>query len=139
MSFLIDTNLISLCHKKQIPAKFKAWLRKNEADSFISSITIAEMRYGVELSDASHQPLLSQRITQTEVDFAEAILPVDTDCLLEWKRVFSFLKSIRRTLPCEDTLLAAQCLAKGHILVTDNAKHFELLRPLGLEVVNPLK
>ena len=50
----------------------------------------------------------------------------------------SFLKSIRRTLPCEDTLLAAQGLAKGHTLVTDNAKHFELLRPLGLVVENPL-
>ena len=52
MSFLIDTNLISLCHKKHLPAKFKAWLRKNETDSFISSVTIAEMRYGVELADA---------------------------------------------------------------------------------------
>lgn len=138
MSFLIDTNLISLCHKKHLPAKFKAWLRKHEADSFISSVTIAEMRYGVELADSSHQSLLRQRIDQTEVDFAEAIVPVDTDCLLEWKRVFTFLKSIRRTLPCEDTLLAAQCLAKGHTLVTDNAKHFELLRPLGLVVENPL-
>jgi len=138
MSFLIDTNLISLCHKKHIPAKFKAWLRKNEWDSFISSVTIAEMRYGVELADTSHQALLSQRVDQTEMDFAEAIVPVDTDCLVEWKRVFSFLKSIRRTLPCEDTLLAAQCLAKGHTLVTDNAKHFELLHPLGLVVENPL-
>ncbi len=138
MSFLIDTNLISLCHKKHLPAKFKAWLRKNEANSFISSVTIAEMRFGVELADASHQSLLNERVAQTEVDFAEAIVPVDTDCLLEWKRVFSFLKSIRRTLPCEDTLLAAQCLAKGYTLVTDNAKHFELLRPLGLVVENPL-
>ncbi len=138
MSFLIDTNLISLCQKKHIPAKFKAWLRKHEADSFISSVTIAEMHYGVELADASHQPLLSERVTRTEVDFAEAIEPVDTECLLEWKRVFAFLKSIRRTLPCEDTLLAAQCLAKGHTLVTENAKHFELLQPLGLVVVNPL-
>lgn len=138
MSFLIDTNLISLCHKKHLPAKFKAWLRKNEADSFISSVTIAEMRYGVELADATQQPLLSERVARTEVDFAEAIEPVDTDCLLEWKRVFTFLKTIRRTLSCEDTLLAAQCLAKGHTLVTDNAKHFELLRPLGLVVVNPL-
>jgi len=50
----------------------------------------------------------------------------------------SSLKSIRRTLPCEDTLLAAQCLAKGHTLVTDHAKHFQLLRPLGLVVENPL-
>jgi len=96
------------------------------------------MRCGVELADASHQAVLAQRVDQTEVDFAEAIEPVDTDCLVEWKRVFTFLKSIRRTLPCEDTLLAAQCLAKGHTLVTDSAKHFELLRPLGLVVVNPL-
>jgi predicted nucleic acid-binding protein len=96
------------------------------------------MRYGVELADTSHQPILSQRVAETEVNFAEAIEPVDTDCLLEWKRVFTFLKSIRRTLPCEDTLLAAQCLAKGHTLITDNAKHFELLRPLGLVVKNPL-
>jgi predicted nucleic acid-binding protein len=139
MSFLIDTNLISLCHKKHLPAKLKAWLRKNEADSFISSVTIAEMRYGVELADASHQLLLGQRVTETEMNFAEAIEPVDTDCLLEWKRVFTFLKSIRRTLPCEDTLLAAQCLAKGHTLVTDNAKHLELLKPLGLVVENPLE
>ena len=56
----------------------------------------------------------SQRDARTEVDFAEAIEPVETDCLLEWKRVLTFLKSIRRTLPCEDTLLAAGCLAKGH-------------------------
>lgn len=97
------------------------------------------MRYGVELADATHQPLLSERVARTEVDFAEAIEPVDTDCLLEWKRVFTFLKTIRRTLSCEDTLLAAQCLAKGHVLVTDNAKHFELLRPLGLVVENPLE
>jgi predicted nucleic acid-binding protein len=96
------------------------------------------MRYGVELTDASHQPLLSQRVARTEVDSAEAIEPVDIGCLLEWRRVFTFLKSIRRTLPCEDTLLASQCLANGHVLVTDNAKHFELLRPLGLKVVNPL-
>jgi hypothetical protein len=41
------------------------------------------------------------------VDLAGAIEPVDTDCLLEWKRVFTFLKSIRQTLPSEDTLLAA--------------------------------
>jgi hypothetical protein len=31
-----------------------------------------------------------------------------------------------------------QCLAKGHTLATDNAKDFELLRPLGWGVENPL-
>jgi predicted nucleic acid-binding protein len=35
-------------------------------------------------------------------------------------------------------LLAAQCLAKGHVLATDNTKHFALLKPLGLKTENPL-
>ena len=138
MSYLIDTNIISLCHKQNTPAKLRRWLAENEAASFISSVTIAEMRYGVELAGASHQAELTRLVATTEAEFAEAIEGVDTDCLLEWKRVFAFLKSIRRTLPCEDTLLAAQCLAKGHTLVTDNARHFDLLAPLGLKVINPV-
>lgn len=138
MSYLIDTNIISLCHKKNTPPKLRQWMGKNEADSFISALTIAEMRYGVELANETHREELTRLVDSTEREFAEAIETVDTDGLLEWKRIFTFLKSIRRTLPCEDTLLAAQCLAKGHTLITTNAKHFDLLAPLGLVVENPL-
>jgi predicted nucleic acid-binding protein len=138
MSYLLDTNLISLCHKKNLPPRFANWLGKHEAECFISSVTIAEMRYGLEIASESHREILDQRVTRTEIDFSEAIEPVDTDCLLEWKRVFAFLKSIKRTLPCEDTLIAAQCLAKNHTLATDNTRHFELLKPLGLKVENPM-
>lgn len=138
MSYLIDTNLISLCHKKNLPAKLAAWLSENEADSFISAVTIAEMRFGVEMAGESQQALLAERVVRTESDFAEAIEPVDTESLLQWKKVFAYLKSIQRTLSCEDTLLAAQCLAKGHILATENTRHFVLLEPLGLQVENPL-
>ncbi len=138
MSYLIDTNIISRFHKKSAPGKLRAWLAAHEAECFISTVTIAEMRYGVELAGAAHRPALAEQVARTEKDFAEAIEPVDTDCLLEWKRVFAFLKSLRRTLPCEDTLLAAQCLAKGHTLITENEKHFTVLAPLGLKVKNPL-
>ncbi len=138
MSYLIDTNLISLIHKKSTPAKLRQWLAWNEADSFISSVTLAEMRYGVELANETHRGELSRLVDSTEKEFAEAVEPVDTESLLEWKRIFTFLKSIRRTLPCEDTLIAAQCLAKGHTLATANARHFALLKPLGLMVENPL-
>jgi len=138
MSYLIDTNLISLCHKKNLPAKLEAWLGAHETDSFISAVTIAEMRFGVEIAGESHQELLAQRVARTETDFAEAIEPVDTDTLIQWKKVFAYLKSIQRTLPCEDTLMAAQCLAKGHTIATENTRHFVLLEPLGLKVENPL-
>lgn len=138
MSWLIDTNLISLCHKRYLPARLAVWLGKNEAECFISAITIAEMRFGVELSDAALRDVLAARVEQTESDFAEAIEAVDMETLIHWKRIFAFLKSSRRTLPCEDTLLAAQCLAKGHVLATDNTRHFAVLEPLGLRTENPL-
>lgn len=137
MSYLIDTNIISALHKKNPSAKIRHWLAKHEGDCFISAVTVAEMRYGVELASASQQEVLGELVTRTEIDFAAAIEPVDTQTLVEWKRIFAFLKSIRRTLACEDTLLAAQCLAKGHTLATENVKHFEMLAPLGLRVENP--
>lgn len=96
------------------------------------------MRFGVEPSDATLRDVLAARVDQTESDFTEAMEAVATETLIHWKRVFAFLKSIRRTLPCEDTLLAAQCLAKGHVLATDNIKHFAVLKPLGLKTENPL-
>ena len=138
MSWLIDTNLISLCHKRYLSARLADWLAKNEAECFISAVTIAEMRFGIELADAGLRDVLAVPVEQTESDFAEAIEAVDTETLIHWKRVFAFLISIRRTLPCEDTLLAAQCLAKGHVLATDNIKHFAVLKPLGLKTENPL-
>ncbi len=41
-------------------------------------------------------------------------------------------------MTCEDSLLAATCLAGGHTLATNNARHFEPAKQFGLDVVNPL-
>ena len=138
MSYLLDSDIISLAHKKYLPAKLERWLRANEADCFISALTIAEMRHGVDLAPESHKAILEKRVLETESQFAEAIEPVSLDCLVQWKRVAAFLKSEKRTISCEDSLLAAQCLATGHVMVTHNTAHFELLAPLGLQVEDPL-
>ena len=38
-------------------------------------------------------------------------------------------------MTCEDSLLAATCLAGGHTLATNNARHFEPAKQFGLDVV----
>ncbi len=139
MSYLIDTDIISLAHKRNLPAKLETWLKANQAECFISSVSIAEMRYGVEIAPASHREILAARVAETESQFAEAIEHVTPESLVQWKRVAAFLKQERRTISCEDSLLAAQCLAAGHCMATNNTAHFALLKPLGLDVVNPLK
>ena len=138
MTHIIDTDIISFAHKKHLPARLEKWLKANEADCFISSVTIAEMRYGVEIAPESHRAILSARVAETESRFSEAIEHVTPESLVQWKRIAAFLKLQRRTISCEDSLIAAQCLAAGHAIATNNTAHFKLLEPLGLEVVNPL-
>jgi predicted nucleic acid-binding protein len=138
MSYLIDTDIISLAHKKHIPVELEKWLREHEAECFLSSITIAEMRYGVEIAPESHKEILARRVLETETQFAAAIEHITVESLVEWKRIAAFLKRERRTISCEDSLIAAQGLAFGHTIVTNNTAHFGVLKPLGLKVINPL-
>jgi|ERR1035437_1118429 predicted nucleic acid-binding protein len=138
MSYLLDTNIVSLTHKKHLPARLEKWLMANEAESFISTVTLAEMKFGAEIAPASHRAALIADVEKTESIFSEALEPVSLECLLEWKRVAAFLKQQRRTIGCEDSLIAAQCLAHGHAIVTNNTAHFKILEPMGLRVVNPL-
>ena len=138
MSYLIDSDLISLAHKKYLPPALEKWLAQYESETFISEITIAEMRFGVERAPESHREILAAQVAATEKNFAAAIERVNLETLLQWKRVLAFLKKERRTVSCEDTLLAAQCLAAGHMIATNNLKDFQLFAPLGLQMVNPL-
>lgn len=139
MSYIVDTDIISLAHKKHLPARLEKWLRTNEADCFISSVSIAEMRYGAQTAPESHRKHLMEQVAETESQFAEAIEPVSLESLVQWKRLAAFLKKQHRTISCEDSLIAAQCLAGGHGIATHNTAHFKLLEPLGLKVVDPLE
>ena len=138
MSFLLDTDLVSLTQKNFLPAKLETWLIEHEHESFISVVSIAEMRHGLECAPESHQPALAAKVNGTETHCAAAIEPVTVETLLEWKRVFAHLKKTKLTMTCEDSLLAAQCLQLGHAIVTNNTKHFHPVKALGLKIVNPL-
>jgi predicted nucleic acid-binding protein len=138
MSFLLDTDIVSAYHKRTMPAKLKAWLKVNEGDSFISVLTVAEMRHGLPGVAAADHATIAERIAQTEVSFIEALEGFDVETLVEWKRLLANLKTINRTMTCEDSLIAASALAKNHTLVTNNTRHFEPAERFGLKVINPL-
>jgi predicted nucleic acid-binding protein len=138
MSFLLDTDILSAFHKKFIPPKLVSWLGKNEGDSFISVISIAEMRHGLDAAPESHRAELTRRIEITEDQFTESLVSLDLDVLIRWKQLLAELKNINRTMTCEDSLLAATCLANDFMMATNNVRHFEPARQFGLEIENPL-
>lgn len=138
MNYLLDTDIISAFHKKSLPPKLVAWLGKNEGESFISVVSIAEMRHGLSAAPESHQAELVRRIEVTEDRFAESIVPLDVEVLIRWKQLLSELKGVNRTMTCEDSLLAATCLANDFVMATNNVRHFEPAKQFGLEIENPL-
>lgn len=138
MSYLLDTDVVSGFNKDTLPAKLAGWLAKHEGDSFLSVVSVAEMRYGLAGADAAFAAQLEARLEQTEARFAHALEALDVDTLTRWKGLLAELKTVNRTMTCEDSLIAATALAKGYTLATQNTRHFAPAEQFGLAVVNPL-
>ncbi|HEY5233264.1 MAG TPA: PIN domain-containing protein [Verrucomicrobiae bacterium] len=138
MSYLLDTDIVSAFHKRTVSLKLASWLAKNEDDCFISVITIAEMRHGLRFAPELFQEELMRRIEVAEDQFAESLISLDLEILVRWKQLLAELKSINRTMTCEDSLLAATCLANDFVMATNNVRHFEPARQFGLMIENPL-
>lgn len=137
MSYLIDTDILSAFTKKTLPAKLADWLRRNDGDCFVSIVSIGEMRFGLPGIGSENYAALAERISQTELRFITAFEPVDIDTIVEWKRLLSRLKTVNRTMTCEDSLIAATAIQRGHILATLNSRHFAPAVQFGLKLEDP--
>lgn len=135
MSFLIDTDLLSLLERKRVPTKLATWLQNNEADVFLSVVSFAELQYGLEHAPATHKASLAAWLADIRLKFAPATEELTESVLVRWKRLLVDLKARNRTMTCEDSLIAATALFHGHTIATRNRRHFE---PSGLQTVDPL-
>ena len=135
--FLIDTDVVSELRKKDRADKgvlgFFQQYRVESDRCFVSSITVGELRRGVELirirGDVKQAELLERWLLQVKSDFANRILPVDLDVAELWGklRVPDPTNSI-------DKLISATALINTLTVVTRNIKHFERT---GVPVLNP--
>ncbi|MFN7594384.1 MAG: type II toxin-antitoxin system VapC family toxin [bacterium] len=136
MTWLVDTNIISevrkgsRCHL----AVAAWWSRVEDRDVFLSTLTIGEIRRGVEavrtrdLDKARAFEAWLQAIMQA---FGPRILGIDAAVAESWGRI-----SAIRSVPVVDALLAATASVHGLILVTRNATD---VAGLGVRVLNPFE
>ena len=135
MSFLIDTDLLSLLERKQVPAKLTAWVQENEGEIFLSVVSFAELQFGLDRAPATHRTSLAGWLAETRRKFVPATEELTEPVLVHWKELLAELKSKNRTMTCEDSLIAATALFHGHTLATHNKRHFE---PANVEIIDPL-
>lgn len=135
VSFLLDTDLLSLLERKRVPANLVLWLAQHDSDLFVSVVSLAELEFGLRQAPVTHRPDLAAWLTETRQKFSQGTEQLTEPLLVRWKELLVDLKRRNRTMTCEDSLIAATALFHGHTLATHNQRHFE---PAGVQIIDPL-
>ncbi|TGQ74243.1 type II toxin-antitoxin system VapC family toxin [Mesorhizobium sp. M00.F.Ca.ET.186.01.1.1] len=137
MRLLLDTNVLSEVTRPTPDARVLNWLHGLDEDrSFISVVSIAEIRRGVALMDAGRkrEALADWLARDLPQRFEQRGLPVDEPVALAWGDLMALAMRSGRSLSSMDGLIAATAVAQQLTLATRNTKDFE---GLGLELFDP--
>ncbi len=125
MKWLLDTEVLSVLSKRDRPPHLVAWLNKHADDSAVSVITLGEISFGIRTAgDEAARRSLDTWLGQLRRRFSDAILGIDEGTIIEWKTVLAELKAKNRTIPCEDSLIAAVARQHDLSIVCVKDKHF---------------
>ena len=136
MSFLLDTNAVSEWVKPRPNRGLIGWMESTDEDRvFISVITLAELRYGVErMAVGSRRSRLEVWLRdELPLRFEGRILPVDIDVAEAWGATVPRSEAAGRPIGAMDAFLAATAEIRRLTLVTRNVSDFPLLKA----VLNP--
>ena len=128
MRYLLDTNVVSDLVRNPQGAMVGHIRRVGEARVCTSIIVAAELRYGAAKKG-------SARLTAQLESVLGAIdvLPVEAPADLAYGRLRARLEQAGRPIGGNDLLIAAQAVALGHTLVTDNLREFRRITELSCE------
>ncbi|TPK59972.1 type II toxin-antitoxin system VapC family toxin [Mesorhizobium sp. B2-3-3] len=137
MKLLLDTNVLSEATRPSPDVRVLEWLDGLDEDrTFISVVSIAEIRRGVALMDEGRkrEALAEWLALDLPQRFEQRVLPVDEPVALAWGDLMGFAKRRGRGLSSMDGLIAATAIARQLTLATRNTRDFE---GLGLELLDP--
>ncbi len=129
MKYLLDTN-ICIYTIRQKPAPVLEQFQKHDPGEIgISSITAAELWYGVGKSKQKEQneKALSQFLLPLE------IVPFDSQAAEAYGVIRALLENQGKPIDPLNTLIAAQAVSMGTILVTNNEREFKQVPRLQIE------
>ena len=127
MNFLLDTNVVSEWVKPRPNAGVVEWLANADEDRlFLSVVTLAELRYGVERLPAGRKSAQLQDWLETElaVRFEGRVVAVDEVIAAAWGGLLARADAAGRPLGAMDGFLAATAAVHQMTLVTRNEMDF---------------
>lgn len=129
MTYMLDTNICIYVMKRKPENVLKRFQEELDGGLCISSVTLAELEYGMKHSSA---PVKNE---QALLRFLApiSILPFGAAAAAEYGEIRSYLQSRGTPIGPLDMLIAAHAKAENMILVTNNVREFERVPNLEIE------
>ena len=129
MKYMLDTNICIFAIRNSNDNVLKKFHEHLDDELYISSITLAELMYGVEKNRKPEQNrnALLQFLTLIDIkEFSEK-------AAIEYGKIRAFLENQGTPIGPLDTLIAAHAVSENMILVTHNTKEFLRVPDLTVE------
>ena len=129
MKYLLDTNICIYLIKKKPTSVIARFNDHSVGDIGVSSITVAELSYGVQMS---------QRRTQNQEALLQFLSPLvitefDADAAFSYGQIRAELENQGTPIGSLDTLIAGHAVGLGITLVTNNEREFSRVPNLKIE------
>jgi len=134
---ILDTNVLSEVMKPAPSARVLKWFAKEPASGlFTTTITQAEILYGIELLPKGRRRTALESAVEAmfEKDFAERILPFDSNAARVFPKIAAARRASGRPLTQFDTQIASIARVHRAAVATRNTTDFD---NCGVPVLNP--
>ncbi|TGN08695.1 type II toxin-antitoxin system tRNA(fMet)-specific endonuclease VapC [Leptospira ilyithenensis] len=127
--FLLDTNICIFLIKKKNTVLLDKLKKNYNKGIFISSLTLAELEFGIENSEQKEK----NRFSLIEFLSIFEILPFEQSDTQAFGIIKADLKKSGNLIGSADALLAAQAISKNLTFITNNTKEFKRIKNLKVE------
>ncbi len=137
MAWLLDTNVLSELRRPRPEPRVVDFVdRCPLAQLYVSAVTLAEIRFGIELVDGpNHRAELNDWLThKVRPMFDQRILQVTEDIMLKWRLLVEEGRKTGHTFSQPDLIIAATAIHHGLTVVTRDRSDYDKAR---VPVVNP--
>ncbi len=135
--WLLDTNILSELRRKKPEPTVIDFIAAQPLESLhISSVTLAEIRFGIELlADAGRRSELNTWLThKVRPMFEQRVLQITEDVMFKWRLLVEEGRKVGHTFSQPDLIIAATAHHHGLPVVSRDTEQFI---KAGCSIVNP--
>jgi len=131
IGWLLDTNVISELRRPRPDPRVTSFIEGQRLeDLFVSAVTFAEIRYGIETSTdpIRRAELGSWLLYRVRPMFDQRVLDVSEDVMFKWRLLVETGRQVGHTFSQPDLIIAATALHHGLTVVTRDTGDYKLAR-----------